>query len=144
MNKLRISIFTIAISLFTISCGESTKKANTTDDELTNDNTEINIKEHTIAKNVNGDEFKLLIQKGGLLIDVRTPEEVAEGSIDGNTNINVNSPNFKSEIQNLDKNVSVLVYCKSGSRSGKAMGMMKEMGFKEVYNLNGGYSGWSK
>ena len=144
MNKLRISIFTIAISLITISCGESIKEANTTDDELTNDTTEISTEELTIAKNVSRDEFKLLIQKGGLLIDVRTPEEVADGSIDGNTNINVNSPSFKSEIEKLNKNIPVLIYCKSGGRSGKAMEIMKEMGFKEVYNLNGGYSNWSK
>lgn len=136
MNKLKISIFTLAISLITFSCGESTEKVNT------EDNTEVSTETQTIAKNVNADEFQELIEKGGFLLDVRTPGEVGNGAIDGNTNINFSSSSFQSDIEKLDKNTPVLVYCASGGRSGKTMNMMKDLGFKEVYNLNGGYNGW--
>lgn len=138
MNKLKISIFTLAISLIAFSCGE------TTEGTIGNDkhNSEVKIEEQSVAKNVNADEFKALIEKGGILIDVRTPGEVANGAIAGNKNINIGSSDFEAEISKLDKNSPVLVYCKSGGRSGRAMGIMKGMGFKEVYNLNGGYSRW--
>jgi rhodanese-related sulfurtransferase len=137
MNKLKISIFTIAISLMAFSCGETVESF---DNEDTN--TVVSIDEQTIANNVNADEFEALIQKGGFLLDVRTPGEVDNGAIEGYTNINFSSSNFQSEIEKLDKNSPVLVYCASGGRSGKTMSMMKDMGFKEVYNLNGGYNGW--
>ncbi|MGV6861726.1 MAG: rhodanese-like domain-containing protein, partial [Putridiphycobacter sp.] len=63
-------------------------------------------------------------------------------TIEGSTNIDFNSPNFKEEIAKLDKAEPVYVFCASGGRSGNAMRMMKDMGFAEVYNLNGGYMGW--
>lgn len=138
MNILRISIFTLTLSLITFSCTESTENTANSTTETVEDIMAV----ETIAKNVNASEFQALIEKGGFLLDVRTPGELAEGSIEGNTNININSPSFKSEIEKLDKNVPVFVYCRSGGRSGKAMGIMKDLGFKEVYNLNGGYSGW--
>jgi rhodanese-related sulfurtransferase len=139
MNKLKISILTLAISLITLSCADSTDISNT---DVDTTNVEVSIEGKTIANNVNADEFEALIQKGALLIDVRTPGEVDNGAIDGYTNINFSSSSFQSEIEKLDKNEPVLVYCASGGRSGKTMNMMKDMGFKEVYNLNGGYNGW--
>ena len=137
MNKLRISIFAIALSLMAFSCGESVEFGNTEDT-----NSEVGTDKQTIANNVNADEFESLIQKGGFLIDVRTPGELEDGAIEGHTNINFSASDFQSEIDKLDKNLSILVYCGSGGRSGKTMSMMKDMGFKEVYNLKGGYSNW--
>jgi len=139
MNKLKLSLYILSIGLIVFSCSESTEG-----NELNNNEsvTVISTEVYGITKNVNAAEFEVLIQKGGLLIDVRTPGEVANGAIEGNKNINFNSPSFKSDIEKLDKNVQVLVYCASGGRSGKTMGMMKDMGFKEVYNLKGGYNGW--
>ena len=141
MNKLKISIFTLSLSLIVFSCEESAENTienGKTEIENVNQIEEVN----TIAENVNADEFKLLLQKGGVLIDVRTPGEVSNGSIDGHTNIDFNGSDFKSELEKLDKNTTVLVYCASGGRSGKTMAIMNDMGFKEVYNLNGGYNGW--
>ncbi len=51
---------------------------------------------------------------------------------------------FKAGLEKLDKSKSYGVYCRSGNRSGKAMAMMNKMGFKEVYNLEGGMKGWLK
>jgi rhodanese-related sulfurtransferase len=99
-----------------------------------------------INKVVSAAEFKeLLSAEGAQVIDVRTPGEVAQGAIEGATNFDFyEQEEFKDKLADLDKEKPVLVYCKSGGRSGKTASMLKEMGFKEVYDLEGGYSNWSK
>ena len=76
------------------------------------------------------------------LIDVRTPTEVSAGKIENALNIDFNSPDFKAEIEKLDKDKKTLVYCAAGGRSGKAAQLMHDIGFKEVYDLQGGYGNW--
>lgn len=100
--------------------------------------------EEVISKVVSQDEFKQLMSSlpNYQLIDVRTPEEIAEGKIDGALEMNFYDSNFKEQLAQLDKEKPVLVYCRSGNRSGKAAKLMNEMGFKQVYDLIGGYSEW--
>ncbi|NDC42669.1 MAG: rhodanese-like domain-containing protein [Chitinophagia bacterium] len=81
-------------------------------------------------------------KKGALLLDVRTPEEFADGHLKQAQNIDFFGADFASRIGALDKNQPVFIYCKSGGRSGKALQQMTDMGFKEVYNLDGGISSW--
>ncbi len=96
-----------------------------------------------IAENISVKPFATKVASGkGQLIDVRTQGEYAEGHIAGATNIDIYSETFEREISNLDKNTPVYVYCRSGGRSGKAMSIMKAMGFVEVYNLDGGMNAW--
>ena len=96
-----------------------------------------------ITENVNAEKFKTLIDGGkGLLLDVRTPNEVAQGKIDGALNLDFYNSSFKENLNKLDKSKAIYVYCRSGGRSTKAMSQMKELGFTEVYNLLGGYSNW--
>lgn len=78
------------------------------------------------------------------LLDVRTPEEIAEGKIEGAGENNFLGPNFVKDLDKLDKNVPVVVYCRSGGRSAKAAAIMREKGFKEVYNLLGGFNEYSQ
>ena len=93
---------------------------------------------------LNLSEFEAKMAEDGVVVlDVRTPEETAEGKIDGAAEIDFHAPDFQERIATLDKNATYLVYCRSGSRSASASGIMKEMGFKEVYNLLGGYQAWS-
>ena len=59
-------------------------------------------------------------------------------------NINVLADDFKTQIQEaLDPNKEVLVYCRSGSRSARASKVMQELGFKTIYDLDGGFLAWS-
>jgi phage shock protein E len=67
-----------------------------------------------------------------VLIDVRTPEEFAAGHVDGALNINVEDPAFQTAVAALDPNVTYLVYCRSGSRSAFAKGIMDEIGLTVV------------
>tara|TARA_B110000459_G_scaffold55053_1_gene61748 strand:- start:11005 stop:11508 length:504 start_codon:yes stop_codon:yes gene_type:complete len=78
-----------------------------------------------------------------ILLDVRTPEELAQsGNIKGAKNHDFYAEDFKSNIDAMDRETPVMLYCRSGGRSGKAAAMLKEMGFKQVYDLNGGYTAW--
>lgn len=89
-------------------------------------------------------EFKSVIaDKNVQLVDVRTPGEYAQGHIQGAANINVNAGDFGSLASKLDKNKPVAVYCRSGVRSQTAAGILKELGFKKIYDLQGGFNAWS-
>ena len=77
-----------------------------------------------------------------LIIDVRTPGEFASGYIESALNIDYYSQNFREELNELDKGKTYLIYCRSGNRSGKALSMMKELAFREVYNMLGGIVQW--
>jgi len=76
------------------------------------------------------------------LVDVRTAEEYADGHLEGALNIDYFSDTFSGEISKLGIETPVLVYCRSGNRSGKSMKIMYDLGFTEVKNLIGGYKGW--
>lgn len=97
------------------------------------------------AEKINNQQLQKLQAQGDLqLVDVRTPEEVAEGKIDGAQNINFRDPKFKEEISTLDKNKPIAVYCGAGGRSGKTSTLLQELGFKEIYDLSGGFTQWKE
>ena len=73
-----------------------------------------------------------------ITVDVRTPGEFMTGHIQGAQNIDFESGSFESQIETLDKNGTYAVYCRSGNRSGQAVKVMQDAGFKNIYNLNGG------
>lgn len=77
-----------------------------------------------------------------IVLDVRTRGEFASGYIPGAKNIDVNSSDFASRINQLDKSKNYLVYCRSGMRSASACNFMSEQGFENVTNLRGGIMGW--
>jgi rhodanese-related sulfurtransferase len=77
-----------------------------------------------------------------ILLDVRSATEFSENRIKGALNIDVKAVDFKEKVEKLDKNGIYLAYCKGGVRSARAMNLMKEWGFREVYNLAGGLTGW--
>jgi len=88
-------------------------------------------------------EFEKLAKAGkGIILDVRTPKEYAEGHINGSVNINYFDKDFKDQVAKLDSSKPIYVYCHSGGRSSKAMTIMKGEGFTTIYNLTGGYSAW--
>lgn len=89
------------------------------------------------------DDFETkALQAGVQLIDVRTPAEYQTGHIANATNINFNDPNFKTLMEKLDKNKPVAVYCAAGGRSGKSAALLTQMGFKTVFDLQGGMGAW--
>jgi rhodanese-related sulfurtransferase len=77
-----------------------------------------------------------------ILLDVRTPEEMQTGYIDGARNLDFNSGGFESALDSLDHSKKYFVYCKIGKRSGKAKDMMKAKGFQNVTAMDGGLDAW--
>ena len=91
---------------------------------------------------VNEFDGKLHENAKSQLIDVRTPEEFSQGHLKGALNFNINSGEFETQINSLDKTKAVLVYCLSGGRSSSAAELLKQKGFTEVYNMQGGIMKW--
>jgi rhodanese-related sulfurtransferase len=77
-----------------------------------------------------------------ILIDIRTPKEFDQGNIKGSKNINFFDSNFEAQMLQLDKEKPLYIYCRSGARSAKASKQLKEMGFQEIYDINGGFLNW--
>ncbi len=77
-----------------------------------------------------------------VILDVRTPEEIADGTIENSIKIDYYSDTFREEIDELDKENTYLVYCRSGGRSGEATKLMEELGFQKIYDMPGGFSQW--
>jgi rhodanese-related sulfurtransferase len=100
----------------------------------------------TTGKAISEVEFAKRMQKRKtIVLDVRTPEEFKEGHIKKAINYNVlDSVAFDKQIGQLKKNKKYLIYCKSGKRSGKALVMMQQKGFKNLYHLAGGITAWTQ
>jgi rhodanese-related sulfurtransferase len=94
---------------------------------------------------LNKNQFAEAIQgKEVVLVDVRTPEEYAEGFIQGAINVDYfDQQSFIKQISALDKKEPVYLYCRSGNRSMKAARQLVTLGFEKVYDLAGGYMAWS-
>lgn len=127
MRKLLLSI-SLVMGLVTVGC-----QAQTASNEVVN-----------IDVNVADFAAGLDTTDNALLLDVRTDAEFASGHLKGATQIDFYRDDFNEAIAALDKNQPVFVYCRSGNRSGKAAKQMKAMGFKEVYNLEGGIGAWAR
>ena len=74
---------------------------------------------------------------GAVVIDVRTPQEYAEGHLQGAMNIDVQSGSFEQQVAELDTGGSYVVYCRSGNRSARAVELMTKLGFQQVVDAGG-------
>lgn len=84
-------------------------------------------------------DAKALVQKGAVLVDVRTPEEFSAGHIDGALNIPVSD--LEARKGELPKDKDIVLYCRSGARSGRGRELLLAAGFKKVHNL-GAMTNW--
>ncbi|ALM47451.1 hypothetical protein AMR72_00215 [Flavobacterium psychrophilum] len=120
MKKL---IFLFVLALVFLSCETKTKEG---------------------AVLVSPQQFSQEIAMGTVqLVDVRTPEEFNNGHIKGAQNINLHDDDFANQINKLHKDKTVYVYCKAGRRSAEATATLKQNGFKNVVELDGGTNAWS-
>jgi rhodanese-related sulfurtransferase len=93
-------------------------------------------------KTLSGEEFmsKYQTTPGAVLIDVRTPEEFADGNLKESINLNLQGESFFSEVSVLNPNKTYFIYCRSGGRSRAAGEIMRQAGLN-VYELEGGLVG---
>lgn len=85
----------------------------------------------------------LAVDPGVTVIDVRTPEEFAEGHLDGAVLVDFSAPTFADEVAQLDPAKPYLVYCRSDNRSGQAVAAMQSLGFEQLWDMDGGVVAWS-
>lgn len=78
-----------------------------------------------------------------VILDVRTPEEFAEGHIESAVMVDFYSDTFDDELAALDPNVPYVVYCRSGNRSGQTITKMEQIGFQSVEDIDGGVVAWA-
>jgi rhodanese-related sulfurtransferase len=81
-------------------------------------------------------------EPGVVLLDIRTPEEFSDGRIAGSINIDFYAADFSNRLGSLDRETTYVVYCRSGNRSDSAMDIFADLGFKSVYEVDGGILGW--
>ena len=121
--KIKLAIITLFASL-AISCQSQNSES------ITN----LSVKEFA---------EKLKQNKNEQLLDVRTPDEFGSDKIYKSVNNDILSTEFESKSKDLDKTKPVFVYCKAGSRSAKAAEKLEQLGFKVIYNLEGGIMKWN-
>lgn len=91
-------------------------------------------------------EWASQLQSDGnaVILDVRTQEEVEDGMIPNALHIDIyKGQGFIDEVSQLDTSKNYYVYCRAGSRSAQACTLMNQLGFKNTYNLVGGFSEWT-
>lgn len=92
--------------------------------------------------NINAFENTYKEDPNAILLDVRTPKEVAEGHLDNAITIDFLASDFEHQVMKLDPSKSYYVYCRSGKRSEQACLLMSSKGFDKLTNLQGGYLAW--
>lgn len=94
----------------------------------------------TIAQDIKQSELSSTLETtGATLVDLRTPEEIAKGMIIGSKTVDFFGDDFMTQMEQFPKDEALVLYCASGGRSAKAMKMLNKSGWKEIYNLLGGY-----
>jgi rhodanese-related sulfurtransferase len=93
--------------------------------------------------NLNPEEFQ---QKSinGIILDVRTPAEVAQGKIPGSVSMDYYAPDFLVKVNELPKDKEIYLYCAVGARSQEAANLLIQEGFTQVYHLSGGIQAWAQ
>jgi len=122
--RFYIVLLFLAFACFQVSCSNKNQKV------------------HVVSTEV----YKEIINDTNLtLIDVRTPEEFEKGALPGAINIDYfDEENFYKSYDAFDRNEPIYLYCRTGNRSLKTAEKLIEMGFEEIYDMEGGYVQWTK
>ena len=93
---------------------------------------------------VNSKQVNSMLQKDKkwIVLDVRSAEEFNSGHIKGAVNIDIRQPDAFSKIDKLNKDAKYIVHCRTNHRSGMAVDHMLQSGFKNIYQMMDGWSGW--
>jgi rhodanese-related sulfurtransferase len=108
-----------------------------------------NSKQSITAEDITTKEAFDLIQNNSenpnfVILDVRTLDEYNEGHIENASMLDFYNESFKDDLDQLDKDDTYVVYCRTGNRSRSATDIMVELGFKDVHNMLGGIVQWDK
>jgi phage shock protein E len=110
--------------------------------QTTNSSTAISGAQQLGYKTISVSDASAMIQSSSnlLVVDVRTPQEYAQGHLKGAINIPLSD--LPLQIGGLDRNRPILVYCRTGYRSAQASAILVKAGFTQVYSMEGGITAW--
>ncbi len=93
-------------------------------------------------RDINMEQLQKMVEKGAILVDIRSPQEYGEGHLQGS--ISIPEYEFRIKAKNIlpDKNVPIIVYCGTGIRSKRAQKKLERMGYERVYNLYQGFESY--
>lgn len=86
-------------------------------------------------KEVNKQQLEKMVQQGAILLDVRSPQEFAEGHLENAILLPEYEIKEQANKMLLDKQQVIIVYCSTGHRSKKAQMILRTLGYENVYNL---------
>jgi len=139
MNKKLINL--LCVSLLFISC-QNTFTSNNNKEDVQK---KIDITHAKGVIHLNPSGFNEVIENNDVIIlDVRTPDEIAQGTLLNASTINYYDDDFVRKISLIQKNKIICIYCKAGGRSSSAADMLIENGFQLVINLEGGIRAWQR
>lgn len=87
-------------------------------------------------------DYASVVGANSQFVDVRTPQEVATGTLEGAVNIPLDQ--LPARLVELDASRRTVLLCRSGNRSGQAAAYLSGAGFTDVINLDGGMLAYSK
>ncbi|MCH7852836.1 MAG: rhodanese-like domain-containing protein [Proteobacteria bacterium] len=128
-NRFSFSGLLILASLITLSLAQANDDSNNS----------------TTAIKVNAVSGFLAQREDVVILDVRTPIEYEMSHITGSVNVDVGDDSFDARVATLDSNKTYIVHCTknpAGGRSSRALETLKNLGFKHLYSLEGGYIAW--
>lgn len=125
------------LALLTWSCNQKSKQV---EQEIQVEET-IEVVEEVFYKQLSPEDYSAEIKDKEIqLLDVRTAEEYMDGNIAGSQHVDFDDKDALYQVlEELDKTQPVYIYCRTGNKSGQTADIMKEMGFYQVIDLDGGY-----
>ena len=146
---MKLSYIPLLASFGLVACGQAPSDAASDAPDLTKDNGEENTKVITASLGIidvdaMGAQEAIANIEGLVILDIRTPDEYADGHIENAINIDFYAPDFKKQLAALNRTTPYLLYCRSGGRSGKALRMFRDMDFQSVIHLEGGILDWQE
>ncbi len=103
------------------------------------------VQDSVTAIDVNTAKEFVARNENAVIMDVRTPNEYEMSHITGSVNVNVQDDSFENMVITLDPNKTYIVHCTKNpadGRSSRALDTLKDLGFKHLYSLEGGYVAW--
>jgi len=143
-----ISIFFVLLGLLLVLDGRVLKMNKISDTDSKNQVRGMQTEVEKIFKSITPKDAYFLIRNNQdnqnfIIIDVRTSQEYSQGHLENAINLDYYSDLFAERLNELDKNKTYLIYCRTGNRSKKTVDLMNRLNFKNVYDLLGGIDNWS-
>ena len=130
MKKIVAAVLLAAAALTAFGCGQSSAATGSGGSQ-------------EAFRRVTGDEAQKMMasEKGYLIVDVRTPQEYAEGHIPHAINVPLDTIGTNPPAELPDKAQMIFVYCRSGARSMTASNKLAQMGYTNIVEM-GGIKDW--